>query len=58
MKSLFPLLFLFILYTKASAQDSTSVKQKENLIFPELLVFSNEFENHFAIIPFLNPFKL
>lgn len=48
MKSLFPLLFLFILCTKASAQDITSVKQKENLIFPELLVFSNEFENYFS----------
>ena len=48
MKNLFLLIFLFILCTKSSAQDSTSVKQKENLTFPELLVFSNEFENYFS----------
>ena len=48
MKNLFPYIFLFFLFTKASAQDSASVKQKENLSFPELLVFSNEFENYFS----------
>ena len=48
MKKLFLLLFSFILCTKVSAQNSISVKQKENLTSPELLVFSNEFENYFS----------
>jgi len=48
MKNLFLLLFSFILCTKVSAQNSISIKQKENLTFPELLVFSNEFENYFS----------
>ena len=48
MKSLFLLFFLLILCTKSSAQDNASLKQKENLTFPEILVFSNEFENYFS----------
>lgn len=37
-----------MLYSKASAQDSVYKKQKENLLFPELIVFSNEFENYYS----------
>jgi gluconolactonase len=48
MKNLFPLLFLSMLGTIVSAQDVASKKQKDNLAFPELLVFSNQFENYFS----------
>jgi hypothetical protein len=39
MEHLFPLFFLFILCIKTTAQESTSIMQKENRLFPELLVF-------------------
>jgi gluconolactonase len=48
MKNLFLFILFFILYSKASAQDSVYKKQKENLLFPELIVFSNEFENYYS----------
>ena len=48
MKYLLLIFFSFILCTKAFAQDSFSLKQKENIMFPELLVFSPEFENYFS----------
>ncbi len=48
MKNLFLFFLLFILSNMASAQDSPFKKQKESLSFPELLVFSKEFENYFS----------
>ncbi len=48
MKNLLLFFLFFILCSKTSAQESALKKQKENLSFPELLVFSNEFENYFS----------
>lgn len=48
MKNLFLFFLIFVLCSKASAQDSAFKKQKEQLTFPELLVFSNEFEIYFS----------
>lgn len=48
MKNLFLFFLLFILHSMASAQDSVYKKQKENLLLPELIVFSNEFENYYS----------
>jgi gluconolactonase len=48
MKNIFLLFLLFILSYKNFAQDSIFKKQKDHLTFPELMVFSNEFENYFS----------
>ena len=48
MKNLFLFVLLFILGTNVFAQNSISDKQKVNPLFPELLDFSNEFENYFS----------
>ena len=43
------LLFAFLTVTSiVSAQNNNAKKQKENITFPELLVFTNEFENFFS----------
>ena len=43
------LLFAFItMSTIASAQNNDTKKQKENITFPEILVFTDEFENFFS----------
>jgi sugar lactone lactonase YvrE len=43
------LLFAFLTVTSVvSAQNNNAKKQKENIIFPELLVFTDEFENFFS----------
>ncbi len=48
MKKIIPIICFCISIQSVAAQDNTFVKQKENLSFPELLVFSNEFENYFS----------
>ena len=55
MKREIPFYYLFLLSftffsmsTMVSAQTNNSKKQKENLTFPELLVFTEEFENFFS----------
>ena len=47
MKNLFLLFAFFTMITIASAQKNDAKKQKENITFPELLVFTDEFENFF-----------
>ena len=45
------LLILFAFLTVSnivSAQNNTAIKQKENIIFPELLVFTHEFDSFFS----------
>lgn len=43
------LLFAFLTVTSiVSAQNNNAKKQKENITFPELLVFTDEFENYFS----------
>ncbi|WP_310379832.1 SMP-30/gluconolactonase/LRE family protein [Flavobacterium sp.] len=48
MKKIIPIICFCISMQSAFAQDIASVRQKENLTFPELLVFSKEFENYFS----------
>lgn len=48
MKNLLLIFAFFTMSSIVSAQNSNATKQKENLSFPELLVFSNEFENYFS----------
>ena len=48
MKNLLLLFAFFTMGTIASAQNNNAKKQKENITFPELLVFTNEFENFFS----------
>ena len=48
-KQLFNLiLILFFANSFVSAQDGKLIMQKENLKFPELLVFTEEFETYFS----------
>ena len=43
------LLFAFLTLTSiVSAQNNNAKKQKENITFPELLVFTDEFETFFS----------
>ncbi len=48
MKKFFPLLVFFVISNSAVAQDNHTIKQKENIEFPELMVFSDEFEQFFS----------
>lgn len=48
MKKIITLICICVSMQSASAQNSASKMQKENLLFPELLVFSKEFENYFS----------
>ena len=48
MKNLLLLFAFLTLNTVVSAQNNNAKKQKENITFPELLVFTNEFENFFS----------
>ncbi|MDQ3683259.1 MAG: SMP-30/gluconolactonase/LRE family protein [Bacteroidota bacterium] len=48
MKSLLLLFAFFTMNTIGSAQNNNATKQKENLTFPELFVFTDEFENFFS----------
>lgn len=48
MKYLLLLFVLFSMSTIVSAQNNDARKQKENISFPELLVFTDEFENFFS----------
>jgi len=48
MKKLFLLCVLLTLSSIVSAQKINGYKQKENILFPELVVFSSEFESFFS----------
>ena len=48
MKNLLLLFAFFTISTIVSAQNNNAKKQKENITFPELLVFTDEFENFFS----------
>ena len=48
MKNLLLLFAFFTMSTIASAQNNNARKQNENITFPELLVFTDEFENFFS----------
>jgi len=48
MKKLFLICVLLAMGSIASAQKNIGNKQKENIVFPELLVFSDEFETYFS----------
>ena len=48
MKNLLLLFAFFTVSTIISAQNNIAKKQKENITFPELLVFTDEFENFFS----------
>jgi len=48
MKNLLLLFAFFTMSTITSAQNNIAKKQKENITFPELLVFTDEFENFFS----------
>lgn len=48
MKKLLLVFAFFTMSTIASAQNNIAKKQKENITFPELLVFTDEFENFFS----------
>ena len=48
MKNLLLLFAFFTMSNIASAQNNNAKKQKENITFPELLVFTDEFENFFS----------
>ncbi|MEO7394026.1 MAG: SMP-30/gluconolactonase/LRE family protein, partial [Chitinophagaceae bacterium] len=48
MKNLLLLFAFFTVGTLASAQNNNAKKQKENITFPELLVFTDEFDKFFS----------
>ena len=48
MKNLLLLFAFFTMCTITSAQNNNAKKQKENITFPELMVFSDEFETFFS----------
>ncbi len=48
MKNLLLFFAFFTMSTIASAQNNNAKKQKDNITFPELLVFTDEFENFFS----------
>ena len=48
MKNLLSLFAFFTISTIVSAQNNNAKKQKENITFPELLVFTDEFEKFFS----------
>ena len=48
MKNLLLLIVFFAISNSAVAQNKNAVKQKENIAFPELMVFSDEFERFFS----------
>ena len=48
MKNLLLLFAFLTMNTVVSAQNNNAKKQKENITFPELLVFTDEFENFFS----------
>jgi len=48
MKKFSLLCVLLTLNSIVSAQKNNGNKQKENIVFPELLVFSDEFETYFS----------
>ena len=48
MKNLLLLFAFFTMCTITSAQNNNAKKQKENITFPELLVFTDEFETFFS----------
>ncbi len=49
MKNLLLLFAFFTMSTITSAQNNNAKKQKENITFPELSVFTDEFENFFQV---------
>ncbi len=48
MKIILQLIVFFVISNSAIAQKEYAVKQKENIEFPELMVFSDEFETFFS----------